>query len=235
QAQHAIAEADSGSDASAAARVVLEALAVARAGIVSMREALARMPVGCHPLIFYQRVRPFLSGWKANPTLPDGVVYEGVSSKKRQYYGGSAAQSTLFPALDAALEVSHSAHSSNAFLLEMRDYMPPGHRRLLEHLADPACPSIRRFVQDFARRISQALPSKNGGDVAGTEADTPDETVENIRETTPGNGCRGGDTTAAAPLREAYNSCLGALSDFRSTHLGIVGSYILQQQKKDQK
>lgn len=49
---------------------------MARAGIVSMREALSRMPVGCHPLIFYQRVRPFLSGWKANPTLPDGVLYE---------------------------------------------------------------------------------------------------------------------------------------------------------------
>ncbi len=59
-----------------AARVVLEALAVARAGILGMREALARMPVGCHPLIFYQRVRPFLSGWKSNPTLPDGVLYE---------------------------------------------------------------------------------------------------------------------------------------------------------------
>lgn len=55
---------------------MLEALAVARAGILGMREALKRMPVGCHPLIFYQRVRPFLSGWKANPTLPDGVLYE---------------------------------------------------------------------------------------------------------------------------------------------------------------
>lgn len=51
---------------------------------------------------------------------------QGVSSRRKQYYGGSAAQSTLFPALDAALEVSHSAHSSNAFLLEMRNYMPPG-------------------------------------------------------------------------------------------------------------
>lgn len=48
--------------------------------------------------------------------------------ERQKYYGGSAAQSTLFPALDAALEVSHSAHSSNAFLLEMRDYMPPGLR-----------------------------------------------------------------------------------------------------------
>ena len=96
QAQHAVAEAassartstanpadpssNSNSNSSAssikAARVVLEALAVTRAGIISMREALSRMPVGCHPLIFYQRVRPFLSGWKANPTLPDGVLYE---------------------------------------------------------------------------------------------------------------------------------------------------------------
>lgn len=55
---------------------------------------------------------------------------QGVSSRKQQYYGGSAAQSTLFPALDAALEVSHSAHSSNAFLLEMRNYMPPGSCRV---------------------------------------------------------------------------------------------------------
>ncbi len=53
---------------------------------------------------------------------------QGVSAKRQKYYGGSAAQSTLFPALDAALEVSHSAHSSNAFLLEMRNYMPPGLR-----------------------------------------------------------------------------------------------------------
>lgn len=54
----------------------MEALGIAQVGIRSMREGLSRMNVGCHPLIFYQRVRPFLSGWKANPTLPDGVVYE---------------------------------------------------------------------------------------------------------------------------------------------------------------
>ena len=59
-------------------------------------------------------------------TLERGGEIQGVSWRRKQYYGGSAAQSTLFPALDAALEVSHSKHSSNAFLLEMRDYMPPG-------------------------------------------------------------------------------------------------------------
>lgn len=60
------------------------------------------------------------------PLFSHHPSHQGVSSKKQQYYGGSAAQSTLFPALDAALEVSHSAHSSNVFLLEMRNYMPPG-------------------------------------------------------------------------------------------------------------
>ena len=39
--------------------------------------SLDNMREGCHPFIFYHRVRPFLSAWKHNPTLPDGVVYEG--------------------------------------------------------------------------------------------------------------------------------------------------------------
>lgn len=97
QAQHAIrnhAETKVfGCDRSSAARVVLAALAVAHAGIREMREALSRMPVGCHPLIFYERVRPFLSGWKANPTLPNGVLYEvnlayNYTRDKRRLGGG---------------------------------------------------------------------------------------------------------------------------------------------------
>lgn len=38
----------------------------------------------------------------------------------------------------------------------MIDNLPTGHRRLLEHLADPACPSIRRFVQNFPRNVPEA-------------------------------------------------------------------------------
>ncbi|CAM9626638.1 unnamed protein product [Laminaria digitata] len=236
EAHHAIAEVGSASTsrASSAVRTVLAALAIAKAGIESMREALSRMPVGCHPLIFYQRVRPFLSGWKANPTLPDGVLYEGVSSRRQQYYGGSAAQSTLFPALDAALDVSHSMHSSNAFLLEMRNYMPPGHRRLLEHLSDPACPSIRSFVQSFGNEQQLSSPGNTENGDCGSLGDGG-------HRSTAGNG-RVEETTkchvascTTDELREAYNGCLSALRDFRSTHMRIVGSYILQQQKGDQK
>ena len=43
-----------------------------------MTHSLATMREGCHPFIFYHRVRPFLAGWKANPALPNGLKYEGV-------------------------------------------------------------------------------------------------------------------------------------------------------------
>ena len=41
-----------------------------------MVDSLENMREGCHPFIFYHRVRPFLSAWKHNPTLPLGVIYE---------------------------------------------------------------------------------------------------------------------------------------------------------------
>lgn len=46
-----------------------------------MSQSLGTMREGCHPFIFYHRVRPFLAGWKANPALPNGLKYEGVYVK----------------------------------------------------------------------------------------------------------------------------------------------------------
>ena len=43
----------------------------------AMVASIERMNEGCMPFIFYHRIRPFLSGWKSNPTLPNGMVYEG--------------------------------------------------------------------------------------------------------------------------------------------------------------
>lgn len=49
--------------------------------IDKMTTSLNTMREGCHPFIFYHRVRPFLAGWKSNPALPNGVKYEGVYMK----------------------------------------------------------------------------------------------------------------------------------------------------------
>ena len=107
--------------------------------------SLSNMREGCHPFIFYHRVRPFLSGWRDNPTLIDGVIYKGVMNDTRQkYYGGSAAQSSLLPFLDIALGISHDSIKSKDFLLAMRDYMIKSHKEFLEYIETIAC--IRPFV-----------------------------------------------------------------------------------------
>lgn len=120
-----------------AARVcvfVTAQLELAAKAVKGMVESMDAMREGCHPLIFYQRVRPFLSGWKHNPTVPNGVIYEGVSEERQQFYGGSAAQSALLPFLDIMLGVEHDSVRSRDFLLAMRDYMFKPHRDFLAYL-----------------------------------------------------------------------------------------------------
>jgi len=118
------------------------------AGIESLCETLERMPERCDPYIYYHRVRPYIHGWKNHPLLPHGVVYEGVATfgeRPQSFRGETGAQSGIVPALDAALGVVHAHDPLRAYLLEMRDYMPPRHRAFLE--AIEVAPSIRAAVQ----------------------------------------------------------------------------------------
>lgn len=102
-------------------------------------EILRRVPEKCDPYIFYHRIRPFLAGWEA-----PGIIYQGVSESPQILAGGSAAQSSLIQALDAGLGIAHIDDKTRPFLMEMRHYMPPSHRRFIEALE--AGPSIRQFV-----------------------------------------------------------------------------------------
>ena len=95
--------------------------------------ALTRMREWCDPHVFFHRVRPYLAGWPA-----PGAIYEGVSEIPRIHVGGSAGQSSLLQALDAALGIDHGASHAGAYLRDMRRYMPVGHRRFVtevEHLS----------------------------------------------------------------------------------------------------
>jgi indoleamine 2,3-dioxygenase len=72
------------------------------------------------------------------------VIYEGVSARPQQYAGGSAGQSALVQSLDAGLGVRHEAAASRPFIQEMREYMPPAHRRFVETLEGG--PDLRAYV-----------------------------------------------------------------------------------------
>uniref|UniRef100_A0A8C6J308 Uncharacterized protein n=1 Tax=Melopsittacus undulatus TaxID=13146 RepID=A0A8C6J308_MELUD len=82
-------------------------------------------------------------GWKDNPAMPDGLIYEGVSDEPMEYSGGSAAQSTILHAFDELLGIRHSEESA-AFLHRMRGYMPPPHRAFVEEIH--RAPSLKQLV-----------------------------------------------------------------------------------------
>src|SRR5205823_6361639 len=106
------------------------------------------------PYIYFHRVRPYLYGWKDQPALPGGLLYEGVErfrGHRQKFRGETGAQSSIIPALDAALGIEHELDPLRAYLSEMRDYTPPSHSAFIDAVA--AGPSIRRFVSARANRV----------------------------------------------------------------------------------
>ena len=95
--------------------------------IERIRAMLNRMEERCRPHVFYESVRPYLSGWPGQ-----GVIYDQVSDQPVRLFGGSAAQSSLLQAIDAAMGITHQDERSAFFLNAMRDYMPPCHRKFIE-------------------------------------------------------------------------------------------------------
>jgi indoleamine 2,3-dioxygenase len=158
---------------------------------------------GCHPVIFYHRVRPFLAGWKHNPTLPNGIIYSGVSNERKQYYGGSAAQSALLPVLDIGLGVKHENEKSREFLTAMRDYMMKPHRDFLTYLETIA------NIRDFAAQAKVDLQQLESASQTQHEQE-----IKILRR-----------------LITAYDLCVSNLKDFRTIHMAIVADYIVAQQR----
>jgi indoleamine 2,3-dioxygenase len=121
-----------------------------------MYATMLRMPERCDPYIYYHRVRPYIHGWKNHPDLPEGLIYEGVAEyggKPQQFRGETGAQSSIIPALDAALGVWHEEDLLKTYLMEMRTYMPPRHRRFIESL------EARKNIRDFCKSADADLRS----------------------------------------------------------------------------
>ena len=121
----------------------------------NINETMNRMLEGCDPYIYYHRVRPYIHGWKNNPALPQGLIYEGVEAyggKPQQFRGETGAQSAIVPTMDALFNIAHANDPLREYLLEMRDYMPPKHRALV------AVVEQRSKLRDFVHNRMQQLP-----------------------------------------------------------------------------
>lgn len=133
---------------------VLQGLCTLAMAQEAMRDTLLRMPERCDPYIYYSRVRPYIHGWKSNPSLPDGLVYEGVAAfeeRPQQLRGETGSQSSIVPALDAGLGVRHADDPLTQYLVEMRDYMPPRHRAFLNALEERVDGQQRPLLYGYAR------------------------------------------------------------------------------------
>lgn len=122
-------------DDTAAVREALETIADS---LTDQTEIMGRMTEGNDPTVFATDFRPYYQGF-------DRVVYEGVpefGGEPQTFRGGSGAQSSIMPAIDATLGIDHAATELVAKLLDMREYMPPEDRALVDALDDgPAvCP-----------------------------------------------------------------------------------------------
>ena len=108
--------------------------------ISSLREVnkiFSRMPEKCDPYVYYHRVRPFIFGTKDNPDLKKGLVYQNEFNNKPQFFRGeTGAQSSIMPLLDGALGIYHTKDHLRHYLNEMRDYMPPEHRAMIEQVEE---------------------------------------------------------------------------------------------------
>jgi indoleamine 2,3-dioxygenase len=141
------------------AKALTSALKEMACALDGMYQSLCAMVLHCDPFMYFHRVRPYIHGWKNNPSLPNGLIYEGV-----QEYGGvgqffrgeTGAQSTIIPSLDGFLGVGHVEDILKTYLMEMRTYMPPKHKAFLE--AVEAGPSTRDFVMKHsADAVLQAI------------------------------------------------------------------------------
>ncbi|WP_026732478.1 hypothetical protein [Fischerella sp. PCC 9605] len=138
---------------------VLDGLRDIREAWTNINNSMSRMPEGCDPYIYYNRVRPYIHGWKNNPALPEGLIYEGVEAygeKPQQFRGETGAQSSILPTMDALFNITHERDPLWEFLIEMRDYMPAKHRGFVEAVEKRS--TLRDFVQ---KRLDRAPKLKD--------------------------------------------------------------------------
>jgi indoleamine 2,3-dioxygenase len=130
------------------AAAVEASLALINTGWDDVNAIFDRMPERCDPYVYFHRVRPYIHGWKDNPALGAGLIYEGVAEtggKPQAFRGQTGSQSTIVPSMDALLGVGHAADPLRTFLDELHIYRPPAHRTFVDKVR--ALSNLRAFVQ----------------------------------------------------------------------------------------
>ena len=144
-------------DAVATAQAALAANAPSRvddavekiAGAVTDQvRVLRRIPEKMSPALYYKTFRPYIRFFEDveyEAEVPGGRVAAGSAARLRMNFRGeTGAQSSIMPLLVAFMKIPHRPSMLTNHLIDMRNYMPAEHRRLLEMVE--SMPSVRRFA-----------------------------------------------------------------------------------------
>lgn len=106
---------------------LLEHLQTVADSLERQTSIMHRMTEGNEPAAFVNEFRPYYQGF-------DGIVFEGVGDgdgTERTLRGGSGAQSSALPSIDAALGIEHDTTELTEKLDDMRSYVPAVHREAI--------------------------------------------------------------------------------------------------------
>jgi indoleamine 2,3-dioxygenase len=98
---------------------------------------LRRLPEKMDPALYYKAFRPYIRFF-------EDVVYEGVDEQPANYRGETGAQSSVMPTLVAFMKIPHRKTALTDHLADMRRFMPPEHRAVIEEVE--AMPSVRQHA-----------------------------------------------------------------------------------------
>jgi len=144
-------------DAVATARAALEANASSlvddsvekiASAVADQVRVLRRIPEKMSPALYYKTFRPYIRFFEDveyEAEVPGGRVAIGSAARLRMNFRGeTGAQSSVMPLLVAFMKIPHRPSMLTNHLIDMRNYMPAEHRRLLETVE--LMPSVRRFA-----------------------------------------------------------------------------------------
>jgi len=152
----------------AKAQTLLEDMAVVWEDLKALFD---RMPERCDPYIYFERVRPYIHGWRDNPALPEGLIYEGVTEfggAPQTFRGQTGSQSSIVPSMDALLGIGHAADPLKAYLDQLHIYRPPSHRRFIDDVR-----SASRHLEYAASYINKQRRKSGGNDTEVGTGGTP--------------------------------------------------------------
>ena len=241
---------------------ISECLVATKKKITIINGLMKRMYEKNEPQVFYDKVRPFLTGWENTPYLPEGLKY-GNEEEPRFYAGGSAAQSSLIQILDVFLGVRHDVKNT---MISVSSSKSSSFENIVQKLEQVESGSQ---IPASAEKLKQLKGNNNTNDAssdavsfqAQQEKNAPHggkpsmSFQEKMRSHMPGSHRQflydmaalpnmndfihsdpritlKGESPAYSNLLEKFYDCVDELRLFRDKHIQMVSVYILVQSKK---